>query len=85
MVSSLVLYALVGICPDWWPFPKFPVPGPRPPWWTRAAIGAVGGIIGGSLVNYGLEMPDLLASGIGAFAVSKLALNAIGNMGKMQG
>jgi len=79
MLGSLVLYALVGICPDWWPFPKFPPPpGPRPPWWTRAAIGAVGGIAGGLLMNYGFEVTDTLSSGIAAFGVSKLALNAIG-------
>lgn len=55
-LALLVFWGLVGICPPWWPFPrwKFPPPPPPPDWWFRGILtiaGIVGGISGGWLYN----------------------------------
>ena len=45
-MGLFALWALVGICPDWWPWrPGRRWPPPPPPWWRL--VGLVGGILGG--------------------------------------
>ena len=66
-ISLFVLWALVGICPEWWPrrwprprpFPEpdpgpipRPGPGPDPPPYMGIVLGAVGGILGGYIFTY---------------------------------
>jgi uncharacterized membrane protein YeaQ/YmgE (transglycosylase-associated protein family) len=64
-MSLYILWAMVGICPEWWPpwprrpRPLFPEPAPNPipprpgpgpdPPILNVALGVVGGLIGGYL------------------------------------
>ena len=50
-IGLFALWALVGICPDWWPWrwPKRWPPPPPPPWWR--VIGLAGGILGGYIFS----------------------------------
>ena len=79
--SLLALWALVGICPDWWPRRWPPPPGPWP--WIRLLISIVGGVLGGWIfsqvfgVGPRLEGPNpalyAAATCVGAFVGAVIA------------
>lgn len=80
----IAFWILVGICPDWWPFPKGPGPWPPPPPWLRA-VAALAAVVGGatftSLAGGGAVQstaPILEFAATGAFAlVSAVAARVV--------
>lgn len=82
-LGLFALWALVGICPDWWPGRKWPGPGP-PPWWW--AVGIIGGIIGGVIFDrvFGPARGEdvgaiyAAATSVGAFVGSTILQRVVG-------
>jgi len=74
--SYFVLSLLVGWCgtrwPGWWPGSRPPVPDPEP-WWQRAGISVLGGLVGGVLVTqFFSNEASLVTVSIGAFVGGRL-------------
>ena len=77
-VSMIVWWAIVGICPDWWPPPRRWPPRPRPgPWWYLVEI--LGGIAGGFIYDraFGPASADAAAIYPAATAVGALVGSVI--------
>jgi hypothetical protein len=86
-IGLVVFWLAVGICPDWWPFPRIPRPPvppvpPEPPW--LFVTGALGGVAGGWLQQAafgfgqdGLTVVTVAATAVGAAVGSILVNGAI--------
>ncbi len=96
-VGLFVLWAFVGICPPWppWPIPKpDPAPGPWPLPYAAIIVGIIGGIVGGFIFSQvwqtagGIVITDgkdalyAAATSVGAYAGSTLFGNIYAAFGR---
>lgn len=78
----LVISALVGWCGTPWPRPwPFPWPGPDPDPWILKAIGLIGGIGGGLLIDSlsgGIIVDGFVAAVVGAWIGARILSDVYG-------
>lgn len=83
-VYAFLFWGLVAICPDWWPFPRFPRPPipwppPPPPPWKVASV--VVGIAAAFVITRALPgvesagMVEFVLSGVFALAGARATLS----------